>query len=429
MAFEIYHLNKKGIKKTDSIDPNFIVVIKNTKNQSIYIWRSLYFKINQIDRMEDLDELYDLVEKLFSDMKNIYVLTSIKINEFDSEEIKEIKKFIQSKFENKEQLKKNLTSKLGIFEKIKGNINIFRRIRLNEKLKNKILGGNKGNSRSNFEKLWRLSVHNILILGAIMILLFYLLIAQLLNNDFIFIQDSNTLNQPLLQSWIALLRIVIIIGCIGILILFVYNLLFVLFPLEFPSKIFKFNLIGQESRISLEEMLNIISEKEFKPQELAAPIVPTEEKLELIEQKNKKSESIGSKTKLKGDLSKIRRKTEDIPAEIVYRSEEEKELGIPAIPPPPKKKLNVKPSAVYRDLDIGKDSNEKKVILAHCDICKKTVHIKINKKLVLESELPAGSLVDISFVHGNPPHAIFIQVDKQFYVRRKKACPVFFEND
>jgi len=114
--------------------------------------------------------------------------------------------------------------------------------------------------------------------------------------------------------------------------------------------------------------------------------------------------------------------------EIEYESEEAKDLSIPEVPLPKKKESTITSNQIINNelLNIESETIDKKIILAYCDICKKTLQIKLNKNIILQSDLP---LIEISYIHGDPIHALNFQVDKAFSVRRTRVCSALFENE
>jgi hypothetical protein len=96
-----------------------------------------------------------------------------------------------------------------------------------------------------------------------------------------------------------------------------------------------------------------------------------------------------------------------------------KDLGIPEVPM--KKAIIVKKGATLR-----KDTEETKFVLIECQICDKTINMPVPRKLILESPLP---VTDVTYIHGNPEHALTAQLDKDFAVRRRRASFIVYERD
>ena len=79
------------------------------------------------------------------------------------------------------------------------------------------------------------------------------------------------------------------------------------------------------------------------------------------------------------------------------------------------------------DKDLGiPEIPMKKVIVVDCEICNKTLSMPVPRDAILKSPLP---VTDITYVHGDPEHALVAQIDKDFAVRRRRASLIVFEKD
>ena len=50
----------------------------------------------------------------------------------------------------------------------------------------------------------------------------------------------------------------------------------------------------------------------------------------------------------------------------------------------------------------------------------------VPRKFIQNSPLP---VTDVTYVHGNPEHALTAQLDKDFAVRRRRASNIVYEKD
>ena len=97
----------------------------------------------------------------------------------------------------------------------------------------------------------------------------------------------------------------------------------------------------------------------------------------------------------------------------------DKDLGIPEIPI--KKAIVVKTGAKLR-----KDTDTIKFVLVECQICNSTINMPVPRDNIKKSPLP---VTDITYIHGNPEHALTAQLDKDFAVRRRRASIIVYEKD
>jgi hypothetical protein len=149
---------------------------------------------------------------------------------------------------------------------------------------------------------------------------------------------------------------------------------------------------------------------------------------------------VGDK-KEKGHLKKMKhifakkKKTESKNEVKDYPSEEFVELQIPTIPEAPKKKEKITLDSPDLSPDVLKrikkvESPDKKVVLVNCERCRAVIPVPIQKRMVLDSNLP---IVPISYVHMNlqnkDRHCITIHVDHDFDIRRQRISDVVLFSD
>ena len=118
-----------------------------------------------------------------------------------------------------------------------------------------------------------------------------------------------------------------------------------------------------------------------------------------------------------------------------YSTKEHKDLDIPSVPEPPKKKDKISINSPDLTPDVLKrikkiESPDMKVVLVNCDRCKAIIPIPVPKKVVSESELP---IVPVSYVHKNldkkDQHCITIHLDHDFDIRRQRLSDVVISSD
>ncbi len=158
------------------------------------------------------------------------------------------------------------------------------------------------------------------------------------------------------------------------------------------------------------------------------------------DKKEKKHKQIESKKQDVVKLKKVDKKTADSkPKEVNdqpdYSTKEHKDLDIPSVPEPPKKKDKISIDSPDLNPDVLKrfkkiESPDVRVVLVNCDRCKAVILIPIPKNIVIESELP---VVPVSYVHKNLEkkdlHCITIHLDHDFDIRRQRISDVVISSD
>ena len=158
------------------------------------------------------------------------------------------------------------------------------------------------------------------------------------------------------------------------------------------------------------------------------------------DKKGKKHKQIESKKQDVVKLKKVEKKTADSkPKEVKdvpdYSTKEHKDLDIPSVPEPPKKKDKISIDSPDLNPDVLKrfkkiESPDVRVVLVNCDRCKAVILIPIPKNIVIESELP---VVPVSYVHKNLEkkdlHCITIHLDHDFDIRRQRISDVVISLD
>ncbi len=166
-------------------------------------------------------------------------------------------------------------------------------------------------------------------------------------------------------------------------------------------------------------------------------ILDTDKKSDKKEIKHKQIESKKQDvTKVKNVDGKIAdAKPKEVNDQPDYSTKEHKDLDIPSVPEPPKKKDKISINSPDLTPDVLKrikkiESPDMKVVLVNCDRCKAVIPIPVPKKVVSESELP---IVPVSYVHKNlekkDQHCITIHLDHDFDIRRQRLSDVVISSD
>jgi hypothetical protein len=108
-------------------------------------------------------------------------------------------------------------------------------------------------------------------------------------------------------------------------------------------------------------------------------------------------------------------------------SESETELFIPGIPT--KKASSAKIENIELEIPdfneiAKKDTPEVKHVVVEDYYCNKMVVVPVPRYLVLDSKEP---VVEISYIMHTPSHALIIQLDHDFQIRRQRSTPVIFQ--
>ena len=158
------------------------------------------------------------------------------------------------------------------------------------------------------------------------------------------------------------------------------------------------------------------------------------------DEKEKNHKKIESKKQDGVKLKKVDGKIGDSKSKEVndqpdYSTKEHKDLDIPSVPEPPKKKDKISIDSPDLPPDVLKrfkkiESPDVRVVLVNCDRCKAVILIPIPKNVVIESELP---VVPVSYVHKNldkkDQHCITIHLDHDFDIRRQRLSDVVISSD
>jgi hypothetical protein len=253
------------------------------------------------------------------------------------------------------------------------------------------------------------------------------ILLDLNRGNFIFLNSDKTINTPLWTLWLENLVLTIALCAFILVITFIVNLAFILFPLKFPIKPNSIQFLsGEKDSIGLKE----------KGKSLDKPVPPSP-KLPVLPPTERDS-SIGDKGKAVASIPKMNIDLTKKSAEFASTGKSEKladgeefgmdeDFDIPVVPL--KKKMTPKVSDMKLDIaEADKlksmDTQQTKHIVIDCPICNKNLIMPIPRKIVNEAKEP---VVEFSYVHGKPSHVLVAQIDHDYDVRRRRASWVAFE--
>ncbi len=370
---EFYLIEENNIKLSNKLTNNDIVFVLDGK--AGYIWKGKL--------ATDLDEITakrieGLIRERFTDI-TFNLIPNLASSETDNPKIIQIKTEILKRLPAPTVLKIKEKSS-SIFQKLKNKINEFRSYENSREWRKKL---------SNFSNIWKLSIFNVIIIGISLILMLNPSIFHFLIGDYY-----------------------LFMALIGLFLIFLINLIFIVFPMKFPISILS---LGGETI------------KELPPQ----PKIPEKTTKKGLASRRKPALEIGPLTAPKKgkEVSKPKKEGEE------YTSDEDQKLGIPSIPEAPKKREKItidSPGLSTQLIEKMKRMESKtiQVVLVNCDRCNEVIPVPVPKKSVIKSELP---VVPISFIHknskGKDEHCITIHIDHDFDIRRQRISDVVLSSD
>lgn len=151
--------------------------------------------------------------------------------------------------------------------------------------------------------------------------------------------------------------------------------------------------------------------------------------------KQNDSKKLGGIKMKKIDGKTTKSKAKNMLEQPDYSTKEHKDLDIPSVPEPPKKKDKISIDSPDLAPDVLKrykkiESPDVQVVLVNCNRCKAVILIPVPKKMVNNSELP---VVPVSYVHKNLEnkdlHCITIHLDHDFDIRRQRISDVVISSE
>ncbi len=222
MDLKLFKVTNNDFMEMTKVEPTDLVIVENIDEKTIYVYKNPSQSV--YDEFES-QELYDLILNQFLNPQ-IILLKSLHATKMDSDAVKQVKTFISEAFPNKfGWALRNFFQNVFGLKKIRKNIQIF---------KNYEYSGVWRRRLSNQTNLWKLSLFNVISSLSIMILSLLLIFVAILP-----VYQAGELGEGF-GIWLQNMSIYqsVLIAIAGV--IFVINLIFVLFPLRFPIKPKKF---------------------------------------------------------------------------------------------------------------------------------------------------------------------------------------------
>jgi hypothetical protein len=388
-----------------------------SKTSKLYLYRGRHSQV--VEEFES-KVLYERIINRFLN-SNVFFLPDLTGRKRDSVVVQQVKQFIRERLPNQRNYEvKRAMRNFFLLAGARKRIRLFRSYESSRIWRARL---------SNLTNLWWLSVYNALSVLAVVVILITKVATDLTRGDFIFV-SGNGFDLPTWDLWLRSFSLVLI-GCAVVLgACFVVNLVFLLFPLNFP--------VNPNALVAMTNPL--LAELHGKPVP-PAPISPTSGPRPAVTSGGVMAATPSTSAGGRG-FATIRmtidpsRRTAPTPASATpsvddasledlsaldYESEEDMALGVPKIKAPKRKKMVVPEleSSVFKQRDVNLMETE--VIVEKCMMCDQILSIPVKKSMVLSDPNP---LAEISYIHGTPRHALVIQIDKTFDVRRTRSTHI-----
>jgi hypothetical protein len=424
-TLQLFKITHDEIISAKNITPEDVILILDKENKQIYVFRGQFSL--PLDEFKSAT-IYERIINRFLN-PNILLLTTLVKKDSDSKQILQIKEFIVDHYPNPSSYKvTRIIRNTLLLRGVRDRIKTFKNYENSRVWRKKL---------SNTTNIWRLSAFNVLSVMSVFVILVLKLLLDINQGNFIFLKSDGTIDSNLWGLWLESLGFILGL-CIFILIItFLTNLIFLLFPLRFPINPKAIKTMEQLSKSEIYEKRStnlgprdIKSLEKSKGELPKAPVLPPSGRklsIDLNVPKIPKKKSGMKLQPIKLDLSNKVPVSQD-PTPMDYQtSDYDDMLNIPA--PPLKKKMQT--PALTASIDaVGveklsqKDTPETKYIVIDCPICKLNLAMPIPRKLITEAKEP---VVEISYVHGDPQHVLVAQLDHDFDVRRRRSSWVVFE--
>ncbi len=420
----LYRIEKESIVPIEIGSENDILLVEMRDEGKLYVYRGRY--------SEKTDEflsrkLYERIINKFHN-SNIFVLKSKIPIANELTEITDVKNFLlnhmedDKKFERRRMLKRVFLLQ-GIREEI-------------QKFKNYEKSREWRASVSNLTQVRKLSVFNFWALIVVAGILIAKTLFDIASGNLIFISDdlNRIINPELFRLWVQNISFTLLLCAAILLVVGFVNFLFIAFPLRFPIKPYELSVLNVLKSQQLQEVCEMprdesITHVDLKSKsEILAPPVP-----------DRKGGGTGSKpqiSQVKIVLDPNKKQIQSMPEDyaMLEKDKEEKlgmkdeKLSIPEAPLPKdqKKKLSVPvlDKKIFTDLKINEKTH--KPVIVECDRCGGPISVPVPIKLITESDVP---VVEFSYSHGEPPHCLIVQLDKNFNERRRRTTDLINEKD
>ena len=423
LSILLYRIEKESIVPIESGSENDILLVEMRDEGKLFVYRGRY--------SETADEfvsrkLYERIINKFHN-SNIMVLKSKLPIANDPKDVLAVKNFLLDHMEDDKKFERNrFLKRLFLLEGIREDIRKFKNYENSREWRASV---------SNLTQLRKLSVFNFWSLIAIALILIVKTALDISSGKLIFInsQSNVVINPELFRLWIQNLSFTLLLCAVILIIVAFVNFLFVSFPMRFPIKPYEYSILQALNIPKTDTIQDVSTAKsvtsvEAKPlSEVLAPPVPERKGGKAI------SPQVAS---IKMVIDRSKKQKDSMPEEYKLLKEDKEEklgmkdekLSIPEAPLPKdqKKKLNVPvlDKKIFRDIKVNTDTHQ--VVIIECDRCGGPISMPVPKKLILESDVP---VVEFVYVHGNPPHCLIAQLDKNFNERRRRTTDLIDEKE
>lgn len=429
MNFRLFVISEDDLSPAEQITPEQIALISDEDNKKLYIWKGPYSP--NYDEFKS-EALYERLSNLFVN-PNIFIIKDLTIYDKDETQIKEIKKFLSNHLPNLQSYNRNRTLKnIFLLQGLRDRIKEFKRYENSTQWRIKL---------SKLTSFWKLSIFNTISVFAAVLILILMISLYLSGTNFIFFENGGQqVNLTLWDLWLTILKGVVVICILIVGICFIVNICFIIFATKFPINPRAMNTISYRTIDNFEKnhkdeqkkKENISKQIKLPPTnpsssstniELSGVTstrgMKTDQQLKITLSAPKLPNDKVQKTK-QGEIQPSTQSQLKNKDAIEYVDED---LGIPKVPM--KKAVKVSVKDIDSEIDLKEENPDIKIILSECQICNNIVRVPVPKKEVENSNLP---VVEISFIHGNPPHSLVVQLDHDFAVRRNRAGSVIFQD-
>ncbi|WP_371801924.1 hypothetical protein [Candidatus Lokiarchaeum ossiferum] len=217
MVLNLYKITEDEILSVDTVSPEDIILISNSDNKRLYLYRGPYsLSYNQFQS----DILYERIVNRFLN-PNIFVLSNL-ISEDPTSELNSVKKFIQEHYQNLGAYKfKHLLKNIFLLQGIRNRVLLFKNFENSHPYRSRI---------SNTSKMWRFGLMNLLLSGLLIVIMVLTLVVGLIP------EIAGSTSSESGSFWLENLAFIFGITIIVLTIVFIVNLSFVINPLKFPIK-------------------------------------------------------------------------------------------------------------------------------------------------------------------------------------------------
>jgi hypothetical protein len=421
MPFLLYLITENDIipvVNPKSITLDHIVAVSDDDSKAVYIWKGVYSP--NFDTFKAA-ALYERILNRFVN-PNVYIIKDLEILG-DTDPNKKVKEFLIQNLPNQKISKWNhVVKEVFLLKSVRRKVEEFNRYESSSKWRAKL---------SNLTNLRRLSIFNVISIISVIVILILKIALDLMGDSFIFLEGSSV-NTALWNLWLSALIIIMIICSILLSVVVVINMGFIMFPMKFPINPKAMDVISYRTTDALLEYEPKLEQFSGIKQGEGIKLPPAAEIPKTASEGSTTQDQV-SQSKIKINLqapklppAKGASIAEEQPnIEKIYENDEDANLDIPKVPMRKTIKVKTKDLEDQLILEEESESSEIKTILVECEICKKTIKMPVPKKVITESKLP---VTDVTYIHGEPAHALTAQLDKDYQVRRQRSAAAIFQD-